>query len=63
MKLNEMKVVAAEMYKAKQPTMFWGAPEISFGRGLPTLFLILWSCRPALPHWRIDEFIQHSEVS
>jgi len=34
MKLNEMKVVAAEMYKAKQPTMFWGAPGIGKSAGI-----------------------------
>lgn len=34
MKLNEMKVVAAEMYKAKQPVMFWGAPGIGKSAGI-----------------------------
>lgn len=34
MKLNEMKLVAAEMYNAKQPVMFWGAPGIGKSAGI-----------------------------
>lgn len=34
MKLNEMKRVAAEMYKVRQPVMFWGAPGIGKSAGV-----------------------------